>query len=519
MDRSSLPLRRSLFRKYFTVLFVAVVVPLLAASATDAWFGYRDQRAMLSALLRAETAAGADRIRSFVEGVRGHLGWTLQRPWAAGSDEQRRLDALRVLRQVPAILDIALIDDAGIERLSVSRVGLNRAGGNLDRSADAAVSAARSASAWYGPVSYRDGSEPFMTIAVAGTRKAVGVVVADVNLKLIWEVISSIAVGRTGHAYVLDQDGRLVAHPDISRVLQGDSDGNSAARQRLREAVTAARGDAITTTGLDGQTVVAAMAPIADVGWLLVVEQPLSEAFAPIRRALWRTGGLLLCGAGAAAALAFWLARRMTDPIRLLEEGTERIATGHFDHRIRIATGDELERLAVAFNQMAGELALSQERSERIARLRRFLAPQVAELVERSGDESLLAGHLADVVVVFGDLRGFTAFAASTEPKEIMGLLRDYYAALGSIITSYGATLTSFQGDGLMVLVNAPVPCEEPALHGVRMAIEMQAAVQQVISGWRSCGHPIGFGVGIAAGPATVGQIGYEGRVRLHGHR
>jgi class 3 adenylate cyclase len=94
-----------------------------------------------------------------------------------------------------------------------------------------------------------------------------------------------------------------------------------------------------------------------------------------------------------------------------------------------------------------------------------------------------------------------------------MGVLSDYYEALGSIITNYGATLTSFQGDGLMVLINAPVPCDEPALQGVRMAIEMQHAVQKVILGWRSRGHAIGFGVGIAAGPATVGQIGYEDRL------
>ena len=203
----------------------------------------------------------------------------------------------------------------------------------------------------------------------------------------------------------------------------------------------------------------------------------------------------------------------MTGPIRQLEEGTERIGAGHFDHRIQIATGDELERLANEFNRMAGELALSQERSERIARLRRFLAPQVAELVEKAGDESLLAGHRADVVAVFCDLRGFTAFSAGANPQEIMGVLGGYYEALGSIITSYGATLTSFQGDGLMVLVNAPVPCADPALHAVRMAIDMQDAVQRVIVGWRSRGHAIGFGVGLAAGPATVGQIGYEGRV------
>jgi adenylate cyclase len=228
---------------------------------------------------------------------------------------------------------------------------------------------------------------------------------------------------------------------------------------------------------------------------------------------LWRTGGLLLTGAALAAALAYWLARRMTGPIRRLEESAERIGTGQFDHRIEISTGDELERLATRFNRMAGELAISQERSERIARLKRFLAPQVAELVEQAGDESVLAGQRAEVVVVFCDLRGFTAFSAHAAPDEIIQVLGDYYEALGAIITRYGATVTSFSGDGLMVLVNAPVPCPEPALRAAEMAVDMQKAVQALIAGWRSRGYAIGFGVGIAMGPAAVGRIGYESRV------
>jgi class 3 adenylate cyclase len=196
-----------------------------------------------------------------------------------------------------------------------------------------------------------------------------------------------------------------------------------------------------------------------------------------------------------------------------LEEGTELIGAGQFDHRINIATGDEFERLATRFNRMAGELAVSQERSERIARLKRFLAPQVAELVEKAGDENILAGQRAEVVVVFCDLRDFTAFSARSEPEEIMQVLGDYYEALGSVITRYEATLTSFSGDGLMVLVNAPVPCADPALHAVEMAIDMQKVVQNLITVWRSRGYTIGFGVGLAMGLATVGRIGYESRV------
>jgi class 3 adenylate cyclase len=213
-----------------------------------------------------------------------------------------------------------------------------------------------------------------------------------------------------------------------------------------------------------------------------------------------------------AGVLAYLLARRMTGPIRLLEEGAERIGSGQFDYRIDISTGDELERLAAGFNRMAGELALSKERSERISRLKRFLAPQVAELVEKTGDETLLAGQRAEIVAVFCDLRGFTAFSARAEPEEIMRVLGEYYRALGSVITYYQATLTNFSADGLMVLVNAPVPCPEPALHALNMAVEMQTVVQQVITGWRKRGYEIGFGMGLAIGWATVGRIGYEGR-------
>jgi adenylate cyclase len=203
----------------------------------------------------------------------------------------------------------------------------------------------------------------------------------------------------------------------------------------------------------------------------------------------------------------------MTGPIRLLEEGTERIGAGDFKHRISIATGDELERLASRFNEMAGELSVSQERAERIARLKRFLAPQVAELLEKAGDDHALAGKRTDVVVVFCDLRGFTAFAAHAAPDEIMEVLGEYYTALGAVITRFEATLTSFSGDGLMVLVNAPVPHPEPGVHATRMGIEMQQAVQELIVDWHTRGHSIGFGVGIAMGPATVGRIGYESRV------
>lgn len=504
--------RTSLFKKYFRALFAAVALPLLIASASETWFGYHDQRARLNDRLDAEARLAAVKIQDFIEGIREQLGWTVQLPWSENIDDRQRLDALRLLRQVPAIASLTLVDATGKERLFVSRIGLNRIEGGDDHSAKPAFVGARSERAWFGPVTFQGGSEPFMTVAVAGNRSAVGVAIAEINLKFIWEVISAIRVGRTGEAFVLDGPGRLVAHPDISLVLRAEE----AAQQPLeglRDAIIERAGQSATGRDITGTTVVAAMAQIPGLDWSVIVKQPLSEAFQPIYAALWRTGGLLIAGTALAALLAYWLAQRMTGPIRLLEDGVARIGAGQFDHRINLTTGDEFERLATRFNEMAVELAVSQERSERISRLRRFLAPQVAELVDRTGDDSVLDGRRVEVVVVFCDLRGFTAFSAQSEPETVMAVLGEYYGALEKVVSAHEATLMSFTGDGAMVLVNAPVSCPDPAMRAVTMASDMQMSVQRLLVGWRALGHRLGFGIGLAMGPATVGRIGSEGRL------
>ena len=377
---SSAQVRRPLFRKYFVVLFAAVVIPLLASSASEAWFGYRDQRVNLSLRLRAEARAAAARIQAFLDNVRSQLEWTVQLPWAEGADEHHRLDALRLMRQAPAITAVTLVDGNGMERLRVSRTDPDVAMSGVDRSTDPAVIGARATGIWYGPLILHRGSEPFMTVAVASSRSSAGVTIAEVNLKLIWEVISAIHVGKTGDAFVLDGPGRLIAHSEIGLILGGE---NNPAVASLRALQAAAHGDGV-ASGEDAQhrAVLAAAAQIAGPDWTTFVEQPTAEAYGPIRAALWRTGSLLVAGTAFAAALAYLLAGRMTEPIKLLEEGAGLIGAGRFDHKIDVHTGDELEGLASRFNEMAGELALSQERSERIARLKRFLAPQVAELVE-----------------------------------------------------------------------------------------------------------------------------------------
>jgi len=149
---------------------------------------------------------------------------------------------------------------------------------------------------------------------------------------------------------------------------------------------------------------------------------------------------------------------------------------------------------------------------ERMSRLKRFLAPSLAELIVSSGDESILESHRRDIAALFCDMRGFTAFAESAEPEEVLELLRDYHATLVPLIQSFEGTLDRFAGDGLMVFFNDPLPCPNPAERAVRLAVAMRDAVAALAVAWRRRGHQIGFGVGIAQGFATLGQIGFEGR-------
>jgi class 3 adenylate cyclase len=147
-----------------------------------------------------------------------------------------------------------------------------------------------------------------------------------------------------------------------------------------------------------------------------------------------------------------------------------------------------------------------------MSRLRRFLPPQVADLIVASGTEKQLESHRREITALFCDLRGFTGFSESSDPEDVMALLRDYHGAIGKIIIKYSGTLERYAGDGVMVVFNDPVPVENPALQAVLMALEMRDAIGALTETWHRWGHDIGFGIGIAHGFATLGTIGFEGR-------
>ena len=187
---------------------------------------------------------------------------------------------------------------------------------------------------------------------------------------------------------------------------------------------------------------------------------------------------------------------------RLLNELRERTDQLEAQSREVVKLNQQLEQRVA---HQVGEI-------ERMGRLRRFLPPQVADLIVASGTEKELESHRREITALFCDLRGFTGFSESSDPEDVMALLRDYHAAIGQIIIKYGGTLERFAGDGVMVIFNDPVPVENPALQAVLMALEMRTAIGTMIEKWRDLGHDLGFGIGIAHGFATLGTIGFEGR-------
>ena len=206
------------------------------------------------------------------------------------------------------------------------------------------------------------------------------------------------------------------------------------------------------------------------------------------------------------------------DVIAGLDAGADDYLTKPFEHAALVARVRAMLRIKALHDEVAAlnaELEARVARQvgeiERIGKLKRFLAPQVAEAMLASS-EAILEPHRRDVVVLFCDLRGFTAFAESAEPEEIMRVLGEYHTALGPIIHRHEATLERFLGDGLMLVFNDPLPCPDAPERAVRLAIEMRARIQELAAGWAGLGHAMGFGIGIAQGFATLGRIGFEGR-------
>ena len=362
--------RGRLFRKYVVVFAGLVSGALLASGAIEIYFSYYENRDALVALQREKALGVAARIEDFIKEIEKQIGWTTQPQLGAPSAAmyQRRVDYLRLLRQVLAITEISHLDAEGKEQLRVSRLAMDVAGSQTDYSREPKFVETKAGKVYHGPVYFRKGSEPYMTIAMAGSGQRAGVTVAEVNLKFIWDVVSQIKIGKAGHAFVLDGQGALIAHPDISLVLQQTT---FAGLDQVKAALAGApspgeqRRQVMIARDLKDRRVMTAYATIASLKWSVFVEQPLEEAFETLYASIQRTIGLLVLGVLLAVAASLVLARRMVTPIQALQAGAARIGAGELDQRIDVRTGDELEALGDQFNSMAAQLKESYTGLER----------------------------------------------------------------------------------------------------------------------------------------------------------
>jgi len=387
--------RGRLFRKYFLLILALVCGALLTSGGVGLYFAYQENKEALASLQREKAAGAAARIEQFVSQIEQQLAFAALPQLGAEGLEQRRIEFLKLLRVVPAVTDIAQIDLRGREQLAVSRLAMDVAGADKDRSQEPAFKNARPGQTWFGPVYFRKETEPYMSIAVRSGGESGPVTVAEVNLKFIWDVVTRIRIGQKGKAYVVDSTGHLVADPDIGLVLRKT---NLSALEQVQAAFAPGADDslAMLAKDLNGHSVLTAYAPIEPareqaarggpasiLGWKVFVEQPVAEVYAALDATIVRTVALIVAGLLFSALAALYLARSMVRPIRTLQEGAQRIGAGDLESQIEVRTGDELEALAGQFNSMTAQLresytGLERKVEERTAELTESLAYQTA---------------------------------------------------------------------------------------------------------------------------------------------
>ena len=379
--------RRRLLRKYVALVAALVVAALLTSGLTELYFSYQDNKKALSRIQSEKASSAAASIDQFLDSILRQVRVVSPPPFGTGAAamDERELDYERLLQRVADVVSVSYLDASGRECLRVSQSDLTARECGRDLSSTPRFLDARADGTYVGPVYFFRGSQPRMVVSVAESGSGRGVVAAEVDLRFVDDAISQTRVGAAGYGYAIDARGLLVAHPETNLVLKRTS---FASLPQVRAALEGADPEASSVTvgrDPDGREVLSAFQTVDELGWRVFVEEPLSEAFAPLDSTIRRTALLLVLFLALAIGTSVVLARRMARPIVALQAAAARIGAGALDQRIEVGRGDELGSLAEEFNRMAAQLqesyaGLEQKVDERTA----DLAAALAELDEKS---------------------------------------------------------------------------------------------------------------------------------------
>ena len=349
--------RRTLFWKYAAYFSGLVSALLILSGGVGGYFAYVESTSALEALQRAKAQVAGSQIANFVGQLEDALNSTVNKFNTAGSidEEDLAFELVALFRHEPSITELHWVAADGREKFALSRIVPDARDSGRDWSDDPRFAGTRESTRYVGPVYFRRETEPYLSLAV--TRRANGpALVAEINLKFVWDVISQIRVGTAGVVYVVDGKGQLVSHPDISLVLRKPDFlslpqvRNALARKNPEQPL----GD--DARDVDGMLVFSAAVPIDHLGWTVFAEQSREVAFRPVYRSIARSVVLVVLGVVASVTASLLFARSMVRPIRQIETRARQIGEGKLDQRIDVGTGDELEALGVQFNRMAERL-------------------------------------------------------------------------------------------------------------------------------------------------------------------
>ena len=355
--------RGRLLRHYFLISVLLIAGGLITSGILEVYFRYQESREQLAFQQREAANVAALKIQTFIHDIETAMKAATKYQSTAGQEiaVDYEFELKKLFYLAPAITEAAVVSVDGIARAHISRSRAVTAEAKRNFSGSAAFQTALQGQSYFGPVYFVRESEPYITVALPLERYAgrvVGVLQAEVNLKYVWEVISAIKQGRAGYAYAVTRAGDLIAHPDMSVVLQHRNVAQlNQVKAAFQPALGVTQAKAVVADNLSGDKVFSSYALIPTLDWAVIVEQPVGEAYEPLYGSMLRTSSLVLVGLVVALLASLFVARRVLGPLELLRKGTERIGGGDLDFRLNIKSGDEIEVLADEFNKMTEHLS------------------------------------------------------------------------------------------------------------------------------------------------------------------